>query len=414
MNTPHILLANVFFAPFTYGGATIVAHEVALALARQTGWRISAVSVCQRTDMVPYAILKTQTRGIVNYLINLPEHRSYAELYDNPQVTSLLAGLIDQLEPDLVHAHCLQDIGSGVIAAARLRNVPVVLSVHDFWWLCDRQFMIRPDGQYCGQQVVRPSVCRTCVEHPAAARFRADVLHRRAHDVDLITYPSRFARDLSEKSGFAPGKGVVWENGVTLPKPDFFARQAARRARDPRVAFGFLGGPSQIKGWPLVRQVFSELPQSNLRGYLGDGSLNGTWWQGHDLASLRGDWQVHPRFDQAGMDAFYEKIDVLLFLSQWKETFGLAIREALCRGIRVIQTDSGGTTEHCAMDRNALIPIGHHPDLLRAQIEHILAQGTDPCPVYPVRSYADQAAEFVAMVQPLLRKGAMAQRLTSA
>ena len=32
MNKRHILLANVFFAPFTYGGATIVADELAKAL----------------------------------------------------------------------------------------------------------------------------------------------------------------------------------------------------------------------------------------------------------------------------------------------------------------------------------------------------------------------------------------------
>ncbi|AXI54339.1 hypothetical protein C1J05_07400 [Sulfitobacter sp. JL08] len=393
------------------GGATIVAQEVALALVRQSGWRITAVSVCQRADLLPYALIKTETRGIVNYLINLPEQRSYAQLYDNPQVTSLLAGLMGQLAPDLVHAHCLQDIGTGIIEAAALNDVPVVLSVHDFWWLCDRQFMIRPDGQYCGQQVIRPSVCRGCVEHPAAARFRSDLLHRRARNVDLITYPSRFARDLSEKSGFAPGKGVVWENGVTAPKADFFARQAARRARDPRVAFGFLGGPSQIKGWPLIRQVFSDLPQTNLCGHLVDGSLNGSWWKGHDLAAIGGDWQIHPRFDQDGLDAFYEKIDVLLFLSQWKETFGLAIREALCRGIRVIQTDSGGTTEHGAVDRDALIPIGPYPDALRAQIENILEFGIGPCSAHPVRSYGEQAAEFAELVQPLLQKTRRAPKM---
>ncbi|MFC6587910.1 hypothetical protein ACFQDZ_12370 [Sulfitobacter pacificus] len=35
MNLRHILVANVFFAPFSYGGATVVAEQVATALIKQ-------------------------------------------------------------------------------------------------------------------------------------------------------------------------------------------------------------------------------------------------------------------------------------------------------------------------------------------------------------------------------------------
>ena len=42
MNAPHIMVVNVFYAPQTYGGATIVAEEVAGALMRK-GCRVTAV-----------------------------------------------------------------------------------------------------------------------------------------------------------------------------------------------------------------------------------------------------------------------------------------------------------------------------------------------------------------------------------
>jgi glycosyltransferase involved in cell wall biosynthesis len=404
MKDTHILLANVFFAPFSYGGATVVAEQVAQQIVAQTGARVSVVSMMNEDSLTPYSMIKSETNGIVNYLINVPRRRSYAEIYDNPQVTELIARLMDLIEPDLLHAHCVQDMGTGLFAAASARDIPIILSVHDFWWICDRQFMIRPDQSYCGQNPVKLENCRGCADDFSAARTRWDHLNRQADLVDLVTYPSQFAKDLSERSGFAPGKGVVWENGVRRPNPEFFEAQSSRRARDGRLSFGFLGGPSQIKGWPLLRRAFSQIEREDFRLLLVDGSLDGSWWEDVDREMLKGDHQIYPRFSQDDMDAFYAEIDVLLFLSQWKETFGLAIREALARGIRVIQTDSGGTVEHGAVTPEALIPIGADANALLAQVNAVFAQEAGSFSPVPVASFEDQASQFVELAQGLFRQ----------
>ena len=401
-DTRHILLVNVFFAPFSYGGATVVAEQVAHALIRQGGTRVSAVSLISRSDLAAYTVLKADKDGIPNYLINMPSGRDYSQMYDNPQVTQVLAGLIDSLAPDVMHVHCVQEIGAGIFEMAREKAVPTVLSVHDFWWICDRQFMIRVDERYCAQNPVQIENCRACVEDFDAAKARFERLSAMGGLADLVTYPSRFARDLSEASGFAPGKGVVWENGVSLPDDGFFDAQAARRAADPRLSFGFVGGPSQIKGWPIIRRAFAGLTRRDFRGLVVEGSLDGSWWAGHDLSPLPGEWQIYPRFTQAEMDAFYAQIDVLLFMSQWKETFGLAIREALARGIQVIQTDSGGTVEHGAVIPEALIPIGAGPEVLQPQLEATLERGYAGTEPHPVTSFDDQARAFSELMDRVL------------
>ena len=102
------------------------------------------------------------------------------------------------------------------------------------------------------------------------------------------------------------------------------------------------------------------------------------------------------------MDAFYAGIDVLLFMSQWKETFGLTIREALARGISVIQTDSGGTTEHAAADPALLIPIGSGPEVLRARLVAALdAHPAAAAPVVTVAGFDDQARAFERILATL-------------
>ena len=148
MNThQHIALINIFFPPYTYGGATMVAAEVAQNLVQTHGRRITAISTMDQPDMAPYAVMRTQADGIDSYLINLPRHRSYAQRYVGSEVAKVVRGLLDHIAPDLVHIHCLQEMGVGLMAEARDLGLPVVLSIHDFWWICERQFMMEPNGR---------------------------------------------------------------------------------------------------------------------------------------------------------------------------------------------------------------------------------------------------------------------------
>lgn len=403
---PHILVSNVFFAPWRYGGATIVAGEVAKSLVRRGLARVSAFSVMSRADLMPYTIIRTQCDGIDNYVVNLPSGRAAEAYYDNPEVSSVFARLIETLKPDVAQLHCVQELGAGLIETAKVAGLPTIVSTHDFWWLCERQFMIRPDQSYCGQDPIKPEVCARCVADPVANARRQERLSKAIAGADLVTFPSGFARDLHVRSGVLSDcrRAQVWENGVTLPGTAFFEKQAARRARDGRVTFGFVGGPSHMKGWPLVQKAFSSLETDALRGLLVDGAVDGTWWTDHfrrQVTQMRGEWEIVPRFEQDTIDDFYAEIDVLLFMSQWKETFGLTVREAIARGIRVIQTDSGGTTEHAAVERDRLIPIGASPEVLKAEIKRCLASGAShPAPT-AVASYEDQADQLMRYVAEL-------------
>lgn len=399
----HILVVNVFFAPNTYGGATHVAEQVSRQIIKRHNGRVTAISAMSRPEFSPYSIMKAESRGIVNYLINLPKGRSPQEIYDNRHVRELVAEIVTATSPNLAHVHCVQEIGAGVVPMLKGMGIPTILSVHDFWWLCERQFMIRPDGRYCGQDPICVEKCKGCVPDLPATRMRNAFLSEQAEAADLVTYPSSFARDLSERSGFARSKGVVWANGTIPPGPEFVALQTARRAADPRIAFGFVGGPSAIKGWPIIQDAFRDLERSDLKGYLVDASLDGSWYAPEQYVGMKGDWSVHERYNSETIDAFYAKIDVLLFLSQWKETFGLTIREALSRGVLVVQTDGGGTVEHFGGDHVRMLKIGDNSDRLRAEIEMILSQ-PDVTRLQPlqVASYADQADAFIELARPLL------------
>lgn len=398
----HIAVINVFFAPHTYGGATVVAEELARRLRREHGVQISAISVMTRSDLPAYAVIRTEVDGMASWLINIPSRRGYVESYLNPAVSERLARILHEIEPDLAHVHCVQDLGADCLARLRTLGVPTILSIHDYWWLSERQFMIRPGRTRRGTAAHTLEEMRHYVSDIGRAAVRREALFDLAENAALLAYPSRFARDLSENSGLAPGRGIVLENGVRPPGETFFAHQAARRAADPRTTFAYVGGPAPIKGWPIVKAAFSGFGRSNFRGLVVDGSLDGSWWKDQNLEGLDGDWRFHPRYGQEGLDAFFAEVDVLLFLSQWEETYGLTIREAISRGVRVIQTHAGGAVEHGAADPDEMLAIGDGARLLRQHLTTALDRSDaypDPVDVF---SQSDQAREFLGLANRLL------------
>ncbi len=401
-----LLVLNIHFRPFTYGGATVVAEEVAFALSRQ-GVEVFVISVVSRLDMAPYTFFRVEVQGVTHFMINLPAGRPVQLMESNPYVAERVAQIADFVRPDLAHAHSVQEIGVGALTALKDMGIPLILSVHDFWWVCERQFMMKPNGRYCGQNPIQIDKCRGCVDNIDRTYARNGMLARVAKACDMITYPSHFALDLCLRSGLGTSlRSTVWENGIQPQGPDFATKQAAHRASRAPFTFGYLGGPSDMKGWPLLRDVMANLGRDDFALRLVNGSPWGNWWDGHDLTRLHGEVSVVARFGQDKIDDFFASIDCLLFLSQWKETFGLTIREAISRGIRVIQTDSGGTVDHPLADPAHLLPIGYHPNRLRAELAHVLDTRDDhPAPV-AVRTYAQQATAFLDLAGSLSCKAA--------
>lgn len=354
----------------------------------------------QCADLPPYTVVRSQRDGMDTFRINLPGGATVRMAHRNDLINLRVRQLVAELQPDLAHLHCIQGLGAGVVQEIADAGIPCILSVHDYWWLCERQFMVRPDGTHCGQDPVDVNRCSGCVQVLQNTRDRQAYLFDAVARADLVTFPSAFCHGLSMRSGLPARRAVIWENGVVQPSADFFEAQAARRTRASGLTFGFVGGPSAVKGWPLIRAAFSRVKTHDFHGVVVDGSLDGSWWRPAMLAGLPGQWSIHPRYEHPhGLDRFFTSIDVLLFVSQWREAFGLAVREAICRGVRVIQTAGGGATEHTTAART--LPIGAGPDALSALLDAELSRPHDHPDPIPCRDFDAQARDLLHLIETL-------------
>lgn len=399
----HLLIANVHFRPYSYGGATLVAEWMAEALARR-GHRISVVAARPGSRADAYTLARTTPfPGVDAWFVALPPGRAAALADDNPAVAAALLPLIARLAPDAAQLHCLQDLGAGLLPGLKALGIPTILSLHDHWWTCARQFLVRADHRPCTLSAARAADCAACAGPSAPARLaRLTALARLA---DLRTAPSRDAAAFCEESGTGPV--TLWQNGILPPGPGF---AAARAGRTGPPIFGYLGGPSAAKGWGVLREAARRLGRPDLVFHAADGGVLSPWWRTGAFDGLPGRWRAVPRFAPEQADAFYGAIDALIFPSRWRETFGLAVREALARGLRVIRTGPGGQAEHpptsLVRDIPYDLPEGAAADALSralaATADEIAGGAPRTLPPVPVRRVEAQADHLLELIEALV------------
>ncbi len=395
-----VLSANIFFPPQSFGGATVVAQELATRLDRTDGVELCVFTSRPPVTDRPASLLRYDWDGIPVFATSLSASSDQVVQLDNPSMVTTFGHLLDALRPDVVHAHSIQGFGASILRLCRERGIPYVVTLHDAWWLCDRQFMVRGDNRYCFQSRIDLRVCQTCLPHAHHLGERMRIMMSVLDGAALLLSPSESHRGLYLANGMAPERVRVNRNGIRLP----MAPRTPRRPDTP-VRFGFVGGAEPIKGYHLICRAFERLDRSDWELVLVDNTLN-LGFHSIDVSNWRVDGTVTviPAYTQDGLDAFFDRIDVLLFPSQWKESFGLSVREALARDVWVIATDGGGQSEEIVDGVNGrLIPLDGRVDgLLEAIGEILLAphrlDGSNPH-AQSIATYDGQAAELLAVLR---------------
>ncbi len=365
-----VLSANIFFAPRSFGGATVVAEQMARLMVATTTFQQFIFTSLPETDAEPYSLYRYEAHGAAVIGMGLPDERSAREDFENPDTLPMFDTVLERVAPDLVHMHSIQGLGALLADSCRRAGLPFVVTLHDCWWICGRQFMIDKHGKYCGQTTIRAEVCARCVDDPALNVYRQQFLASTLNQADLLLAPSHFARNLYIANGFDAAKIRVNRNGILPPAADY------QRHPGKAIRFGFVGGNATIKGIDVITRAFAALQRSDYELKVVDNLLHlGFRSLNRHSIKIPGTVSIVPGYTQANMDEFFAGIDVLLFPTQSKETFGLAVREALVRDVWVISTHAGGTVEDIVDGVNGtLIPLSADEKYLRQALTEILEQ----------------------------------------
>jgi glycosyltransferase involved in cell wall biosynthesis len=296
--------------------------------------------------------------------------------YDNSAAAADFARYLVDVQPELVHLHSLQAMGGELVAVAKRAGARVVVTMHDFWWSCGRQFLVDKQFRPCSL-VVEVGVCGCQVDRTWLDARNAQLTAALA-SADVVCAPSRIAAAVGEANGLADVV-VVDENGL----PPLEVARSTEGAE--QVRFLYAGGKNRLKGVRVLHEAVQLLPADgwSLTVY---GTEPATW-----PAPVR----VEAAYDPEQLSDVLRAHDVLVIPSLMRETYSILTREALQHGLAVLTSDSLGPEEVVEHGRNGLVVATGDTAALAAAMtdlirDHELLARLRSAPAPEVRRLADQ------------------------
>lgn len=290
----------------------------------------SSVFAGDLNSLDPLEEKDTVENGIPVHWIGISPFLSWADTknYDNPAVARAFARYLAAVKPDIVHIHALQTLGGGLLDAAHEAGATIVVTMHDFWWICSRQFLVNRDFEPC-------SIVRDCGECPCAVSAewltaRNEWLAARLAKADLILVPSAAMGEAVIANGVPASLVRVNENGVDLSRP------SARADRTGGVRFLYAGGEDQLKGFRVLADAVAEAkPREGTSLTIVGAQLNGA-----------PEWvKCRPPYAPSDLGEILAEHDVLILPSLARESHSILTREALGAGLAVIAANAPGPSE---------------------------------------------------------------------
>jgi glycosyltransferase involved in cell wall biosynthesis len=218
-------------------------------------------------------------------------------------MSELLAGLVDEIRPDVAHLHHLTNLSTDLVELLASRGVPIVYTLHDYWLLCQRGQLLDLEYRRCPGP--SPAGCARCLglaAHSGASLYTA----RRALGHVAERLPAALAQPLArlaqrsarglEHLGHGSGRGAaeiderldqvraLTERVSLFLAPSRTLRErflvfgipasrialhpyghehgpvSERRAPSPPLRIGFVGSLMVSKAPHLVLEAFAGLP----------------------------------------------------------------------------------------------------------------------------------------------------------
>jgi glycosyltransferase involved in cell wall biosynthesis len=328
------------------------------------------------------ALLETRNHRVLRYEVHNDQVKQVNRLIlakDTVWNTSAyreLGALIRRERPDVVHFHnTLPLVSPAGYYAARAEGVPVIQTLHNYRLLCPVALFFR-DGRVCedcmGKAVPWPGVVHRCYRGSrTASGVIATMLtvHRALRTwtemVDVYVALTEFARKKFIEGGLPAEKIVV--------KPNFVAPDPGRGQGGGGYAL-FVGRLAPEKGTGTMLAAWNRLGTRISLKIVGDGPLRDRVVEAAATQS-NVEWLGHRSV--ADVHALMGKADMLVFPSQWYETFGRVAAEAFAAGTPVIAANIGAVAELVEHGRTGLKFRTGDPEDLVTQVEWALSHPTE-------------------------------------
>lgn len=381
-----ILLLSNLYPPHVLGGAEIVARDFAVGLA-ELGHEVTVLTSSYGVSKQHNTEQDEQEKHIYRTLrYTFPAHvdrqrplwrqlnlvSDYYRYFHDEENVKELRRVIAAVKPDVLYVWEITGIGvNTLLAALGIFQIPVVFHLESYWW------------QYARSPETEQTRLRT-------RRLKQMLIGA----VPDLPYSSLIAASQAVKQEYSavgcdPERIEVIYNCidarfVTIPRASREHEQD-EKSKTSRVELTFVGRLCVEKGVLVILKALDILiNQQGLHqlhlNIFGEGDYGYT----KELHSYISEKQLadfvtfYGKVPQDVLIAHYDRSDIMLIPSLWKEPFGLVVAEAMARGLPIITSNIGGPAEIITHEYDGLLLEPGDERLLAAAITRLL-EHPDEC-----------------------------------
>ena len=349
-----ILVVNVLYGISSFGGATVVAERLAEEIRANSDYDVCVFSTYTDHNDEYGTLRRYSWNGLNVWAVNI---LGINVTYMDDGIRSVFAKVMDIVDPCMVHFHCIQTLGLGMCLECIERKVPYFVSIHDGFWSCSRQFMIDSRGRFCGDRIASCTMCRNRCGIANKDYFNRRHLSQYVLDnASKVYVPSQYFSELMQRN-IPSVRFYINKNGIIQDKKGENSRTECPEKENGKIVLGFFGGKDHVKGYFFVKKCLESLGKDieNFKLILIDTTRKGGYEGNMKKDKWPLDTEIYGYTPHDKMHEMYRKIDVLLFPSMCKESFGLVVREAIYNDVFVICSDCGGPSEAIVNKENGLV-----------------------------------------------------------
>ncbi|WP_219064090.1 glycosyltransferase family 4 protein [Pseudomonas sp. UMAB-08] len=340
-----VLVISNFFPPHVIGGAEIIAHHQAKALADR-GHDVRVLAGDNSHGLPGYPIQTEVFDGLPITRVSLTQ-RDFAPTGNNvshPGVERIFLKLIAGWKPDVIHAHHMAGLSLGILQLARANGIRIALTLHDHWGFCMNSTRITTQNTLCNDS----TQCHSChanihdddVQLPQ--RMRQDYLRWQLDAVDYFISPSRYLAGQYILNGIPAERMHVIANGIDLER--FINTAPPEPGERLNILFtGYMGGH---KGVPTLLEAVALLPQEKVHlDMVGDGHMLASYIASIEKNAPNISVKFWGRLPNASIAERFAEAHVFVLPSVCPENQPVTITEAMACGLPVVASRIGGISE---------------------------------------------------------------------
>jgi glycosyltransferase involved in cell wall biosynthesis len=261
-------------------------------------------------------------------------------IISNKHYKKIIVSILNAFNISLVHVQHMQNHSLDVIYEAKKAGIPVVLTLHDYYYICPTVFLLNKQNIWCYKKAT-PKMCGDCLHKRLQTGSNIidiwqEEMRKALMQCDVLIAPTQTVKDMYDEYYGIGDRITIIEHGVRYAKSDY---TPVWNADHFNVAF--IGSLAYHKGSDLIYKIITNgSPNINWHIF---GIIDEQRFLEIDLDNIfiHGRYERHEIIDLLKIN----KINLACILSLCSESYCYTLNEAIAANLPVVITDIGALGE---------------------------------------------------------------------